>query len=107
MDLNKDDEEDIIELNFDVKNFKIEEKIKYIEENLEKASDLNNMEIYDDDLALVKYDINEINKIGRIGQNISEYVIDIKKIIFFKDFLMSSFNQNDNNKLIISKKIEK
>ena len=107
MDLNKDDEEDIIELNFDAKNFKIEEKINYIEENLEKASDLNNMEIYDDDLALVKYDINEINKIGRIGQNISEYVIDIKKIIFFKEFLISSFNQNDNNKLIISKKIEK
>ena len=108
VDLNKDDEEDIIiELNFDVKNYKIEEKIDFIEEYLGKASDLNNMEIYDDDLGLVKYDINEINKIWRIGQNISEYIKDINKIIFFKDFLISSFNQNDNNKLIISKKIDK
>jgi len=55
----------------------------------------------------MKYDINEINKIWRIGQNISEYIKDINKIIFFKDFLISSFNQNDNNKLIISKRIEK
>ena len=105
-DLNKDEEEDNIELNFDVENFQIEEKINYIEEYLEKASDLNNIEIYDDDLGLVKYDINEINKIWRIGQNISEYIKDINKIIFFKDFLISSFNQNNNNKFIISKRIE-
>jgi len=52
MDLNEDDEEDIIELNFDVENFKIEEKINYIEEYLIKASDINDMEIYDDDLGL-------------------------------------------------------
>ena len=107
MELNEDDEEDIIELNVDVKNFKIEKKIKYIEEYLAKANDIENMEIYDDELGSVKYDINEINKIWRIGQNISEYIKEINKIIFFKDFLISSFYQNDNNKIIISKSIEK
>ena len=40
-------------------------------------------------------------------QNISEYIKDINIIIVFKDFLISSFDKNDNNKLMISKKIEK
>ena len=74
MELNEEDEEDIIELNVDVKNFKIEKKINYIEEYLAKANDIENMKIYDDELGSVKYDINEINKIWRIGQNISEYI---------------------------------
>ena len=53
-----------MDLNFDVKIFKIEEKINYIEEYLEKARALDNMEIYDDDdLGLVKYDINKIWRI--------------------------------------------
>jgi len=51
-----------MDLNFDVKIFKIEEKINYIEEYLEKARALDNMEIYDDNLGLLKYYINKINK---------------------------------------------
>jgi len=54
-----------MDLNFDVKIFKIEEKINYIEEYLGKARALDNMEIYDDDLGLEKYYINKINKIWR------------------------------------------
>jgi len=40
-------------------------------------------------------------------QNISEYIKDINIIIVFKYFLISSFDKNDNNKLMISNKIEK
>ena len=110
---NQDEEiidEDIIdeEIDFnlvDVKKYNLEEKINIIEKYWLGFENIENFEIYDDEIIKVEYDIQYIYKIWKIGKNISKYINEGKKILFFKEFLQSSFKSNKNFKII--KKIER
>ena len=110
-DQENQDEENIdkeIDYNLvNVEKYNLEEKINIIEKILLGIENIENFEIYDDEIIKVEYDIQYIYKIWKIGKNISKYINEGKKFLFFKEFLKTSFNSNKNFKIIIIKKIER
>ena len=102
-------DEDNFEIKFEIdeEKYNLEEKINIIEEYMLGIGNLENFEINDDELIKVEYDIQYIYKIWKIGQNISKYINEGKKILFFKEFIKSSINSNKNFKKLIINKIER
>lgn len=110
MNIDKENEnEENIEIKFEIddEKYNLEEKINIIEKYLLGFQNLENFEIYDDEIIKVEYDIQYIYKIWKIGQNISKYINEGKMILFFKELFKSSFNSNKNCKTIIINKIER
>ena len=110
MNIDEENEnEENIEIKFEIddEKYNLEEKINIIEKYLLGFQNLENFEIYDDEIIKVEYDIQYIYKIWKIGQNISKYINEGKMLLFFKEFFKSSFNSNKNCKTIIINKIER
>ena len=84
IDEEKENEENIeIKFEIDDEKYNLEEKINIIEKNLLDIQNLENFEIYDDEIIKVEYDIQYIYKIWKKRQNISKYINEWKNAFIF------------------------